>query len=319
MRFHSVLGAIVLSLATSGFVNGADPAPAGDWKLVWSDEFDGAALDRTKWDYQFGNGFYNYDASQWISGWGNEELQYYTDQTENVSVVDGHLHIRAIKQSLHGCGYTSGRIVTRRRDGTALFAKKYGRFEFRAQMPSGKGVWPALWMLPHDETYGGWAASGEIDIVEIRGHEPKKVLGTLHYGGRWPANDSSSREFNFLGDEDSTGFHTYELEWEPGEIRWSIDGKTYATQNFWWSTDRVEAGKGQRPRTDAEAKPWPAPFDQPFYLVMNVAVGGRFPGKPEPATKFPAEMVVDYVRVYDRTSGYDDVKPRGEGMVPLAK
>ena len=137
------------------------PAPAG-WKLTWSDEFDGKDINKTKWDFDTGNGFYNYDANQWISGWGNDELQYYTREPDNAFVKDGMLHIRALKESLHGCGYTSAKLKTRKKDGSPLFSQTYGRFEFRAKLPTGKGVWPALWMLPQGEKYGGWAASGAV-------------------------------------------------------------------------------------------------------------------------------------------------------------
>src|SRR5262249_48774137 len=149
------------------------------------DEFDGAAIDRTKWDFDIGNGFYNYDANVWINGWGNDELQYYTDRPDNAYVKGGMLHLRAVKEALFNFGYTSARLKTRKKDGSPLFNQRYGRFEFKAKLPTGKGIWPAIWMLPQDEKYGGWAASGEIDIVEARGQEPAKVLGTLHFGSRW--------------------------------------------------------------------------------------------------------------------------------------
>src|SRR5438270_6702058 len=170
----------------------AEPAEA-EWKLVWSDEFDGKEIDKTKWDFDTGNGFYDYDASQWISGWGNDELQYYTREPDNAFVKDGMLHIRAVKESLHGCGYTSARLKTRKRDGRPLFSQRYGRFEFRAKLPTGRGIWPALWMLPQGDRYGPWPLSGEIDVMEARGQEPTKVLGTLHYGSRWPANTHTSK------------------------------------------------------------------------------------------------------------------------------
>src|ERR1043166_2896634 len=186
----------------------AEPAP-GEWKLVWSDEFDGKEIDRTKWDFDIGNGFYNYEANMWINGWGNNELQYYTREPENAFVKDGKLHIRAIKESYNGCGYTSARLKTRKRDGTPLFNKKYGKFEFRAKLPTGKGVWPGLWMLPQDEKYGGWAASGEIEVMEARGQEPGKVLGTLHYGSRWPANAHSGKDYLFPDKGTIADFHVY--------------------------------------------------------------------------------------------------------------
>jgi beta-glucanase (GH16 family) len=287
------------------------------WKLAWSDEFDGKEIDRTRWDYDIGNGFYNYDASQWVSGWGNDELQYYTREPDNASVKDGMLHIRALKESLHGCGYTSARLRTRKRDGSPLFNQKYGRFEFRAKLPTGKGIWPALWMLPQQEKYGGWAASGEIDVMEARGQEPSKVLGALHFGARWPANTHVAREYVLPREGVITDYHVYAVEWEPGEIRWLVDGQQYAAQSFWWSSSKTDGLRGAKPTREADLNPWPAPFDQPFYLVMNVAVGGKFPGKPDPTTVFPAEMVVDYVRVYEKIGGYGKTRPRGDGPLPF--
>src|SRR5207244_10908028 len=142
-------------------------------------EFDGATIDPVKWDRDQGNGFFNYDANQWIGGWGNGELQYYTREPDNAFVKDGMLHVRALKESLHGFGYTSAKLKTKKRDGTPLFAMTYGKVEFRAKLPTGKGIWPAVWMLPAHEKFGGWAASGEIDILEVKGHEPTKVHGTL--------------------------------------------------------------------------------------------------------------------------------------------
>lgn len=294
----------------------AEGPPAAKWKLVWSDEFDGKTIDPKKWDFDVGNGFYNYEAKVWISGWGNGELQYYTRDAENAFVKDGHLHIRAVKESLHGCGYTSARLKTRKRDGSPLFSKKYGRFEFRAKLPTGQGVWPAIWMLPLKEKYGGWAASGEVDVLEARGQQPNKVLGTLHFGSRWPANAESSADYALPDKGTIADWHVYALEWEPGEFRWYVDGKLYSTKNFWWSSSKVAGGKGARPAKEADLNPWPAPFDEPFYIILNVAVGGKFPGNPDSTTKFPAEMLVDYVRVYDRVGGYGAVKPRGAGKLP---
>lgn len=309
--------AAAAGLAADVRCGAADAAPPG-WTLVWSDEFDGKDIDRAKWDFDLGNGFYNYEAGQWIGGWGNGELQYYTREPENAFVRDGMLHIRAVKESRDGCGYTSARLRTRKRDGTTLFGKAYGRFEFRAKLPTGRGVWPALWMLPQDEKYGPWASSGEIDVLEARGHEPTKVLGTLHYGSRWPANASSGGEYVLPDGGTIADFHVYVLEWLPGEMRWQVDGRTYATQSFWWSTSRTDGPNGAKPRGEADLNPWPAPFDQPFQILMNVAVGGGFPGKPDATTAFPAEMVVDYVRVYEKTGGYGKPAPRGTGRLPFA-
>lgn len=313
----SLISAFVLTVLASAELGFAEEE--GDWKLVWSDEFSGSSIDPKKWDFDIGNGFYNYDAKVWINGWGNGELQSYTRRPDNVFVSDGLLHIRTIKESYDRSGWTSARLKTRHRDGSQLFAQKYGRFEIRAKLPTGQGVWPALWMLPQDQPYGGWAASGEIDILEVRGQEPRKVLGTLHYGSKWPANAHASREFTFPEGESVADFHVYSVEWEPGEIRWYIDGKKYATQSFWWSSSKSGERGGANPASDADLNPWPAPFDQPFYLIMNVAVGGNFVGPPDESTKFPVEMLVDYVRVYDKPGGYGEPKPRGAGQLPFEK
>lgn len=319
---HRVSAPALLFLSAAVLVALTSAPRAADekiaWKLTWSDEFDGKEIDRTKWDYDLGNGFFNYDANQWISGWGNEELQYYTRDPENAHVKDGMLHIRAVKESRDGFGYTSARLKTKKRDGSVLFAQKYGKVEFRAKCPIGKGVWPALWMLPADEKYGGWAASGEIDVLEAKGHEPNKVLGTIHFGGKWPANAEASTTYEIPGKGTIADFHTYAVEWEPGVIRWLMDDKVFATQSSWWSTGKTDGGKGAKPAKADDLNPWPAPFDQPYYLIMNVAVGGRFPGKPEKTTAFPVEMVVDYVRAYEKVGGYGEPKPR-TGKLPFEK
>ena len=287
------------------------------WKQSWADEFDGDSLDAGKWDFDLGNGFYNYDANVWINGWGNNELQYYTREPKNAYVKDGMLHLRAVKESYERCGYTSARIKTRKRDGGKLFAQTYGKFEIRAKMPVGQGVWPALWMLPQDEKYGGWAASGEIDILETKGQEPTKISSALHFGSGWPANTHVNQVLELPGKQTIADFHVYGLEWTPGEIRWSIDGKEYAKRSFWWSSSKRMDNKGARPANEKELNPWPAPFDQPFYLIMNIAVGGGFAGNPDKSTEFPVEMVVDYVRAYERIGGYGEMKSRGPGKLPF--
>jgi beta-glucanase (GH16 family) len=299
--------------------NQAAEPPADRWKLVWSDEFDGKEIDRAKWNFDSGNGFYDYNAQVWVAGWGNNELQYYTREPDNAFVSDGMLHIRALKESHQGFGYTSARLKTRHKDGRSLFSQKYGRFEFRAKLPTGRGMWPALWMLPQDEKYGGWPLSGEIDVMEARGQEPNKVLGTLHFGSPWPGNTHISNDYILPRDGTIADFHIYAVEWEPGEIRWNVDDHCYATQSFWWSSRQGGDSKAANPTQESDLNPWPAPFDQPFYLVMNLAVGGKFLGNPDRTTVFPAEMLVDYVRVYEKVDGYGRTKPRGEGKLPFAR
>lgn len=292
------------------------PDPRPGWTLVWHDEFDGDAVDRTKWDFDLGNGFYDYASHTWVPGWGNEELQYYTADPDNVRVRDGCLSIRAVKASLHGCGYTSARLKTRARDGTVLFAKRYGRVEFRARVPWGKGLWPALWMLPVDDAYGGWAASGEIDLMEIVGDRPREVLNSIHFGSAFPRRSLITTTHALPPGSLVSDWHVYACEWEPGEIRFYVDDTHTGTHRHWWSCSRLEDGRGVEAAGEADLNPWPAPFDRPFYLLMNVAVGGNFPGLPTPQTRFPAELVVDYVRVYDKVGGYGPPSPRGPGTMP---
>ena len=289
------------------------------WKLVWNDEFEGDRVDLTKWDFEIGNGFFDYKNHVWIPGWGNEELQYYTREPQNVSVKDGLLTIRAVKESLHECGYTSARLKTRKRDGTVLFSKLYGRVEFRAKVPWGKGLWPALWMLPVEDKYGGWAASGEIDLMEIVGEKPHEVLNSIHFGSVYPKRSLDTHVHKLPNGSMVSNWHVYTLEWEPGEIRFYVDNVHTSTQSFWWSCSKTKNGAGVEAKKDADLNAWPAPFDQAFYLIMNVAVGGNFPGAPNPDTQFPAELVVDYVRVYDKVGGYGETKPRGKGKLPWRK
>jgi beta-glucanase (GH16 family) len=260
-------------------------------KLLWSDEFDGNALDRSKWNFDLANGFHPQDNQNiWISGWGNNELEYYTDRPENVYVKDGLLHIRAARESYQGCSFTSARLTTR-----GLFARAFGRFEFRAKLPIGKGLWPAIWLLPADNAYGPWPASGEIDILEARGDRPTQIFGTIHFGCA-AAADTASATATLPNNSTIANFHVYALEWKPGEMRWFIDGECYATQRKWWSSSKPAA---HGPPDADDLNPPHAPFDKPFYLIINLAVGGNFAGNPDADTEFPQEMLIDYVRVYE--------------------
>jgi beta-glucanase (GH16 family) len=249
-----------------------DVSPGDTLTLVWSDEFDAAQLDPEVWFFESGDG------SQYgIPGWGNNELQWYLE--DSAELRDGLLVITAREESVSGKSYTSARLNTRDR-----FAFKYGRIEARIRFPGGQGVWPAFWMLPQDDVYGTWAASGEIDVVEavnLGGTGGNTVFGTIHYGGEFPANQSSTDEY-LVATDATADFHTYALEWDATEMRWYVDDILYSTQNSWSTT----------------AADFPAPFDERFYVLFNVAVGGNFPGAPTAATEFPVTMEVDYVRVY---------------------
>ena len=310
----AIASIVWLAVADGAAASAPPPAttqPAG-WKLAWSDEFNGPEIDRTKWDFDRGSGMMA--NGEWLAGWGNNELEFYTPRPENAFINEGMLHLRAVKESYKGCQYTSARIKTK-----SLFSKKYGRYEFRAKLPTGKGIWPAVWMLPEKEAYGGWAASGEIDILEARGQNPNKVVGTLHYGSRWPANTHTGKDYVLPDKQTIADFHVYALEWEPGAIRWYVDDVLYQSQSFWWSCSDTDGPNGVEPVNESELNPWPAPYDQPFYLILNLAVGGNFLGKPDATTNFPAEMVIDYLRVYDRTDVYAPAKPRGPGKLPFSK
>ena len=257
-------------------VDNAPVVPGGVRKLVWREEFNGPGLDPRTWFLEEGDG------SQYgIPGWGNRELQWYRPQ--NARTKNGHLVIVAHRQRLGEFRFTSARINTRDR-----FAFRYGRIEARIRLPGGQGIWPAFWLMPQDSAYGAWPASGEIDIMEARNlgvsgasDGGNAVAGTLHFGGAAPNNASKSAEYAVSGDP-TEAFHDYAIEWGPDEIRWYVDHICYAVQDAWHSG----------------SAPHPAPFDRPFYIILNLAVGGWFPGPPTPTTEFPAMMLVDYVRVY---------------------
>lgn len=255
------------------------------WTLVWNDEFNEDEIDRDKWTFDIGNGYTDANGT-FISGWGNNEKQYYTDRPENARTEDGKLLITAKKENYQGYGYTSSRLKTK-----GLFSKTYGKFEMKASLPVGKGYWPAFWMLPEDDRYGGWAASGEIDILEAQGSNPGEAIGTLHYGESWPNNKYTGDHYSFEDGSTIADEHVYSVEWEPGEIRWYVDGKLRQTQNNWYSK-----GTG-----NAANFTYPAPFDQSFHMLLNLAIGGNFDGEPTEETMFPQSMDVDYVRVYDLT------------------
>lgn len=271
----------VATSASSSSGNGG-PTPTNDpWTLVWGDEFNEGSIDPTKWTYDLGDG------SQFNNpGWGNNEKQWYTSDEKNAKVQDGNLVITARKEAVSGKEYTSSRLKTK-----GLFSKKYGKFEIRAKAPTGKGYWPAIWMLPENYEYGNWASSGELDIMEGWGSRPNTVAGTIHYGGEWPNNVYSGKEYVFPEGSTIEQYHTYSIEWEPGEIRWYVDGELFLTKNDWYSISN-----GQ-PANNA----YPAPFNQEFHLLLNLAVGGNFDGDPTPETVFPKSMQVDYVRVYELT------------------
>jgi beta-glucanase (GH16 family) len=244
----------------------------GGYRLVWSDEFDGSSLNKDNWEVMTGDG----TAYGLPSGWGNQETQYYTGRAENVKVEGGNLVITALKGSYEGCDFTSGRLRTKGRH-EFLF----GKIEARIKFPKSQGMWPAFWMMPTVESYGGWACSGEIDIVETI-NKADHVYGTIHYGGIPPDNVYSTGRYVEKGVNFAEGFHIYTLEWQPYQMRWYVDGKVYLEQNEWFTMTAA----------------FPSPFDKPFYILFNLAVGGRHSGPVNQTTTWPACMYVDWVRVY---------------------
>ncbi len=265
---------IVIALScAAGSVHAQDA-----WELVWADEFEGTELDSNNWSAQTGTG----TAYGLPAGWGNNELQYYTGFSENIVVSDGTLKIIAREQSFGGRDYTSARIRTLNKQEFL-----YGRIEARMKIPSTTGIWPAFWMLPTNSPYGGWASSGEIDIMESV-NIADRIYGTLHFGNPWPTNQSAGPRFSD-GTDFSDAFHTYRIDWNPESITWYIDDVPYGTVNntSWFSSA-------------APSNPL-APFDTEFHLLLNVAVGGNFPGNPNGSSVFPQTLEVDYVRAYERT------------------
>ncbi len=266
-------GALALAAV---LVLGVAASASASWSLVWADEFNGASLDLGSWSYDIGTGCPN------LCGWGNNELEYYRSQ--NVAVTGGNLVITAKAESYGGAAYTSGKVTTR---GKQTFL--YGRVEMRAKLPVGGGLWPAFWMMPQDDAYGGWAASGEIDIMESA-NGMTFVGGALHYGGTWPDNTSTSGSTTLGGASFADAFHVYAVEWEPDAIRWYVDDTLFMTRTSaqWYSS--AAPGNAR------------APFDQPFYILLNLAVGGNYTGCTSSScvtASLPQQYLVDYVRVYE--------------------
>ena len=236
------------------------------YDLIWSDEFDGSALDENFWTYEIGNGTW---------GWGNNELQYY--RRENTILHEGNLVIQAREENFSGFKYTSSRLITR-----GKFDFKHGRVDIRAALPEGQGIWPALWMLGANFNTVGWPRCGEIDIMEIVGHEPSKTHGTVHYAnsnGDHIQNGSSTSLSG--GEKFSQEFHVFSIVWSEEGIDWLLDDVKFHTVN------RQSLGIQN-----------PYPFDESFFFIFNVAVGGNWPGSPDATTSFPQNMIVDYIRVF---------------------
>lgn len=251
-----------------------------EYQLVWEENFDGDTLDTDNWNHEIHG-----------PGWVNNELQSYVVSDETVYVEDGELVIQPIRiEGEDGSvTYESGRINTMRHQQFT-----YGRVEARIQVPEGQGFLPAFWMMPAaDMPYGGWPRSGEIDIMEVVGHETNVTHGTIHYGN--PHNQNQVTYTLPEGEDFASSYHVFAVEWEPGRITWFVDDIEIGSTSDWFS-----ATEGLEPRT------YPAPFNKDFYIILNVAVGGNWPGDPDETTPFDerSQMRVDYVRVYQR--GYYD-------------
>ena len=269
--FLSLFAASILCFSTIGCEEEAvQTLPERNWELTWSDEFtgnSGGSPDASKWSYDVGTG---------NGGWGNSELQYYTNRPENISLDgNGNLVITAKKENYNGSAFTSARIKTK-----GMFDQQYGRFEARLKTPYGPGIWPAFWMLGANIDQVPWPQCGEIDIMELRGQEPHIINGTLH-GPGYSGGAAITKAYGLQNARFDTDFHIFAVEWDADKIDFFVDDYLYQRL----SREEVEK-KGQ----------WV--YNSPFFMIMNVAVGGNYVGFPVDGTPFPQKMTVDYVRVY---------------------
>lgn len=272
----------------------SNPLPNRDYELEWADEFngtEGSLPDPSVWIFETGTGPNN-------DGWGNQELQYYTDRAENAHLDgNGNLVITAIEESFEGSSYTSARLITK---GTQEF--QYGRIEARIKTPFGQGLWPAFWMLGSDIDTNEWPEAGEIDIMELRGQEPRIIAGSIH-GPGYSGGDAVTEDFELLDGRFDTEFHVFAVEWGPNFIDYFVDDRLYQRLS------RADVPEAVEEEDDSFCVPQGSDcieisgedswvFDKPFYLLLNVAVGGSYVGSPNDNSRFPQTMVVDYVRVY---------------------
>ena len=259
-------GQLALLVSISSLVVGTPESSRPRWQLVWHDEFDNPVLDAGKWVRETGGG-----------GWGNGELEFYTQRAENARIEGGNLIIEARREKFSNRDYTSARLKTQ-----GLGAWRYGRMEARIQIPRGQGLWPAFWMLGDNCDKVGWPACGEIDIMENIGREPRRVHGTVHGPGYSGAQGVTST-FELSVGAFADSFHIFAIEWDADAIRWYVDDTLYKT-------------------ISPKDLPGRWVYDHPFFIILNVAVGGYWPGGPDTTTVFPQTMRVDYVRVYEKTS-----------------
>ncbi|MBU5317754.1 family 16 glycosylhydrolase [Clostridium bornimense] len=272
-KFITIVIVIILALSVAiGIVYPLSIYGEYQWNLVWSDEFNGDTLNKDNWIYDIGG-----------DGWGNNELQYYTDRNENVRVENGHLVIEAKKEEYGGMGYTSGRIKTK-----GLQEFKYGRIEAKMKMPKGQGLWPAFWMLGANMDSNIWPTCGEIDIME-HVNNAENIHGTIH----WDYNGYQT--YTGRTKSDIEEYHIYAIEWDDESIKWFVDDNKYLEANI----------KNNINGTDE--------FHKSFFILFNLAVGGNWPQSPNGNTKFPAKMMVDYVRVYEKGKVIDSGSNENNG------
>lgn len=246
---------------------------AQNWNLVWSDEFDGTTVNTDNWNFETGG-----------SGWGNNELEYYTDRSDNASILNGNLIIVAKEESYQGNNYTSARMNT-----LGLQSWTYGKIEARMKLPSGQGMWPAFWIMGEDFPQVGWPKCGEVDIMEHINNDTK-IEGTMHwdYNGHVQSGGSVTC--------DVSQYHVYSLEWDKNAFIWLVDGKQYFTGSI---ANNING-------TDE--------FHAPFFIILNLAVGGNWPGNPDNTTTFPDTMFVDYVRVYEQSTDIKKIKAKSNSI-----
>lgn len=250
------------------FTNAGYDAPTSypGYTLAWADEFNTGSLNTTFWSFENGDGCPS------NCGWGNNELEYY--RPNNLYFQDGKLIIEAAKENFGGKTYTSSKILTRDKK---LF--KYGRIDIRAKLPKGQGIWPAFWLMPQNSIYGGWPKSGELDLMEMIGKQPGTTYGTLHFGPG-PGSTQLGRNYTLSSGIFFDEFHVFSLIWKQDQIQWLVDGNVYSTFS----------------KADFGANNYP--FNEDFYMIFNLAVGGNWPGNPDANSTYPQWLIVDYIRLY---------------------
>ena len=241
----------------------ADSYPG--YTLAWADEFDGNTVNTSNWTYEQGG-----------NGWGNNELENYTDRKQNSFISNGNLIIEARSESYNGGQYTSARMITKNKK-----TFTYGRVDIRAKLPKTKGIWPALWMLGNNIDAVGWPACGEIDIMELLGQEPSKMYNTIHYGSSAATHGSYGTNYSLTGESFDEKFHVFSMDWKEDSIKMFVD------DNQVFACNKSVVGQ-------------PYPFNSDFFFIFNIAVGGNWPGSPDGSTVFPQRMIVDYIRVFQK-------------------